>query len=502
MKTLSSLNNNIPTFDSSRPDDLFLGSSFGLHTYGDLEQFQRFFLQFLFDFEHDFDKPVGFLAQSSDTLIFAIAACWKLGIPFVTFDIKASPDDLKAQIEEINPGLIFVDQDRHSKVDYSDAIAIKQLDLPRALSIDVELGYGAKNHNPATNPENIFGYFFTSGTSGNPKIVPIKRRQMYFAAEASATNFRPRKNHFWLLCLPLNHIGGISIILRSLLYTSAIFRMKSFHPSLITTFLKENKLFQAASLVPTMLKRLMEKPNFYIHNNFKAILLGGGPIDSSLVEECRAKGVPLVPSYGMTETCAQIAANPILKPSGTYGPMKSVGTLFSPNQIQIRDEDNTSVGVNTSGEIWLKGPQVFDGYLNRDRDDYFDSDGWFKTGDYGYLNANNQLFIETRRSDLIITGGENVSPFEVETELKKISPITEAAVIGLPDDEWGQKVVAVVVAKTEQSIDSEKVQEVLKKRITSFKVPKEIIQADSLPKTRTGKVVRRELEKLFQKQKQ
>lgn len=471
-----------------------------MHSYSDLEQFERFFLQFLFDFDHDFDKPVGFLAPSSDTLVFAISACWKLGIPFVSFDIKATSDKLNKQIEKVDPSLVFADQELQSKLDYQDQIDIKQLDLTRSLKIDVELGFEAQNYSPPTNPENIFGYFFTSGTSGDPKIVPLKRRQMHFAAKASGENFKPRKNHFWLLCLPLNHIGGISIILRSLLYGSAIFRMKSFHPKMITTFLKENELFQVASLVPTMLKRLVERPGFYIHNNFKAILLGGGPIDPELIEECNARGIPLVPSYGMTETCAQIAANPILKPSGTYIPMKSVGKIFPGNDIQIRDEDGEVLGVNNSGEIWLKGPQIFDGYLNQDNSQYFDSRGWFKTGDFGHINANDQLFIESRRSDLIITGGENVSPFEVESELKKIDPITEAAVVGLPDKEWGQKVVAVVVSKTERSIDTEKIQKELKKKIPSFKVPKEIIQTDALPRTRTGKILRSELPKLFEKQ--
>lgn len=487
----------IPTFGKPRDDDLFLGSSFGLHSYADLQQFERFFLQFLFDFDHDFNKPVGFLAPSSDTLIFAIAACWQLGIPFVPFDIKASSEELQQQINAIDPGLIFTGSEQKSKLNYADQVDIKQLDLPRSLTVDVTFGYQAKTFEPSKKPEDIFGYFFTSGTSGTPKIVPLKRRQMKFAAQASAQNFKPRSNHFWLLCLPLNHIGAISIVLRSLLYGSAIFRMNSFHPKMITTFLKENELFQAASLVPTMLKRLLERPKFHVHNNFKAILLGGGPISLKLVEECDAKGVPLVPSYGMTETCAQIAANPILKPSGTYGPMKSVGTVLTPNEIEIRDKHDNQVGVNTSGEIWLRGPQVFDGYLNRDNENYFDDDGWFKTGDFGHLNANNQLFIESRRSDLIISGGENISPFEVESELEKIDPIIEAAVIGLPDDEWGQKVVAVVVAKTENSIDTDKIQKELKERMTAFKIPKQIIQADSLPRTRTGKIVRGELSKLF-----
>jgi len=489
----------IPDFSAPRDSDLFLGSSYGLHSYEDLQRFERFFLQFLYDFDHDFEKPVGFLANSTDTLVFAIAACWNLGLPIVPLDPKASQKELQTQIEAINPGLIFSSKELQAKIQHSNQVDIMQLDLSRSLQIDVKLGYQAEHYNPSTAPEDIFGYFFTSGTSGTPKIVPLKRRQMYFAAEASAQNFKPRLNHFWLLCLPLNHIGGISIILRSILYGSAIFRMKSFHPRMITTFLKENKLFQAASLVPTMLKRLLEISGFYVHNNFKAILLGGGPIDPDLIEECRNKGIPLVPSYGMTETCAQIAANPILKPSGKYGPMRSVGSIFSPNQIQIRDERQKLVGINNSGEIWLKGPQIFDGYLNQDNIQYFDEEGWFKTGDFGHLNANNQLFIESRRSDLIITGGENVSPFEVEAELEKIDPITEAAVIGLPDTQWGQKVVAVVVAKTNKTINTEKIQQELKKRITTFKVPKQIIQAENLPRTRTGKIVRSELSKYFEK---
>ena len=492
-----SITSDIPSFDDPRPGDLFLGSSFGLHSYEDLAKFEHFFLQFLFDFDHDFNKPVGFLAHSSDTLIFAISACWRLGIPFVPFDTKASSQELQKQLNAVDPGLVFTSKELQSKIKHSEQINIDQLDIKRSLEVEVSLEYEAQNYMPNTNPEEIFGYFFTSGTSGSPKIVPLKRRQMLFAAKASAQNFKPRRNRFWLLCLPLNHIGGISIILRSLLYNSGIFRMKSFHPEMITTFLKENELFQAASLVPTMLKRLLDQQGFYVHNKFKAILLGGGPIDSELIDRCTNKGIPLVPSFGMTETCAQIAANPLLKPSGIYGPKKSVGQIFEPNKIQIRDENNEPMSFNNSGEIWLKGPQVFDGYIDQDNSNWFDEEGWFRTGDFGYLNAKDQLFIESRRTDLIVTGGENVSPYEVESELEKIDPITEAAVIGVPDKEWGQRVVAVVVAKTEQSINSEKIQQELKNRITAHKIPKEIIQRDSLPRTSTGKIQRNDLTELF-----
>lgn len=488
----------IPSFAEPAAENLFLASKNGLRTYAELSQFCDFFLQFLVDFDHDLKKPVGFFANSSDELIFSIAACWMLGIPFICFNPNTHPEEIKSQIDELEPGLIFTDKDQSLANAIENKVSLNEFDINRILNMDIELGAKAKNHKPKTKPEDVFGYFFTSGTTAEPKIVPLKRRQILFAAHSSAENFKPRINHFWLLCLPLNHIGGVSIVLRSLLYGSGIYRIDRFDVDAVSTFLTENTLFQVASLVPTMLKRLLEIRGFQTHKNFQAILLGGGPIDPDLLKEAAEWGIPVVSSYGMTETCAQIAANPLLKPSGRYRPSKSSGNIFEPNQIEIRDDRNKNIGVNNSGVIWLKGPQVFDGYYKKQKPNLsFDEGGWFNTGDYGHLNAHGHLFIESRRTDLIITGGENVSPFEIEAELEKIEPISEAAVLGLEDKEWGQKVVAVVVAKTKELLEPDTIQKELKGRMTSYKVPKEIIQADTLPRTHSGKVRRNELLKLF-----
>jgi len=502
---VESSSKHIPTFDSPGSENLFLASNNGLRTYGDLYTFQKFFVQFLIDFDHDLSSPVGFFSDSSDELIFSIAACWNLGIPFICFDPKSSSSELKKHLDMLSPKLIFAGEGYHDMLSPEIQMDIRQLDLERALTTEVELSSKAKSFTADKDPDNIFGYFFTSGTTGKPKIVPLKRRQIYFAANASADNFQPRINHFWLLCLPLNHIGGVSIILRSILYGCGIYRMNRFNKEMVDTFLSENTLFQAASLVPTMLKRLLENPVFQTHNNFKAILLGGGPADSELLRITAQRGIPLVSSYGMTETCAQIAANPLLKPSGMYRPIKSVGNIFKPNMIQIRNEENKELSANNSGSIWLKGPQVFDGYFSSEnnivqKNSSFDDEGWFNTGDFGYLNANGHLFIESRRTDLIITGGENVSPFEVESELEKIDPISEAAVFGMDDKEWGQQVVAVVVAKTKEKLQTREIQDMLKTKITSFKVPKKIIQTEQLPRTQNGKIKRYELTKLFEQE--
>ncbi len=496
---MAPVNFSIPSFSAPNSRDLFLASKKGLQTFKDLDRYKSFLLRHLIQSEADLAKPIGFIANSSDELIMAIASCWMLGIPFCCLNPQAPEHELQNKIDRLDLGTLIIEEQFNSKVRTERAISFKNLNLQKALNQGKLSPVSSKEFKPKTDPDQVFGYFFTSGTSATPKIVPLKRRQMLFAASTSADNFRPEPNHFWLLCLPLNHIAGISIVLRSLLYGSGIYRMNNFDQEMVTTFLSENKLFQAASLVPTMLKRLIEIPAFQTHKDFKAILLGGGPTTSSLLKKAVQKGIPVVSSYGMTETCAQIAANPFLKPSGRYIPMKSVGNIFQPNNIEIRDDSGKPVGTNTSGTIWLKGPQVFDGYWEANlNDQIFDEEGWFNTGDYGHLNINRHLFIESRRSDLIITGGENVSPFEIEKELERIEYIQSAAVLGVPDKEWGERVVAAVVSREKNRIDQKEVRDKLAERLTSFKIPKQIIQVDELPTTRTGKIVRDELRSLFE----
>jgi len=488
----------IPTFDPVNSESLFLASRQGLHSYGDLRLFGKLFTHLVDGTEAGKERPVCFLADSSDELIFAVASCWIHGIPFCCLNPNATPGELEKQLDLIHPGAVFTDTKHREKYTGENHLEMGQLDLTQVSGDDTDTSTAPIDSDNEHDPEEVFGIFFTSGTTGTPKAVPLKRRQMLYAAHASAQNFRPADDHFWLLCLPLNHIGGISIILRSILYGTGIYRMKKFDAEMVMTFLSENPLFHVASMVPTMLKRLLENRTFHTHNDFRAILLGGGALDQSLVRESIRRGIPLVPSYGMTETCAQVAANPILKPSGTYPPLKSVGTLFEPNEIEIRDSDGKNLGPNNPGTIWLRGPQIFDGYLTADKNNCFDENGWFNTGDFGYLNANRQLFFESRRKDLIVTGGENVSPGEVERELMRIRPVKEAVVIGVKDKEWGQKVVAVITTNNEGKITPQKIRKILKERLSPYKIPKDIVLVDTLPKSEAGKILRNEIIKYFE----
>ncbi|SMO68677.1 o-succinylbenzoate--CoA ligase [Fodinibius sediminis] len=481
----------IPSFHEPLPIDVFLESAVHTYIYDDLRQFEHAFLYFFKERNLNFDRPVALLADSSDELVFLIASCWRLGIPFVTIDAGLSAREQSQYLQQVRVELIICDQDPEHPDFSCPTVHISRFALAKILKPDFTPEPWVKDHKKNINPDQIFGYFFTSGTTGIPKIVPLKRRQVLYGAKASEANIDPGRNQLWLLSLPLHHVGGVSVILRSLLYGSGVYRMDTFDISRVTELLDKKQHMVAASMVPTMLKRLMKRGDFSVHDHFMAILLGGGPLDGTLVDECFNRGIPVVASYGMTETCAQIAANPLMTVGDLSRPRESVGQVFSPNRIEIRDESAQALEEGDSGQIWLKGPQVFEGYYQtKNQGCFFDRDGWFNTGDYGHLNHRGELFIEARRTDLIVSGGENVSPLEVEQALRKVAPVQEAAVVGVPDEEWGQKVVAAVVAKKGQHIDPDAIRQKLRSKISSFKVPKQIIQLDAIPRNKTGKVLR------------
>ena len=393
-----------------------------------------------------------------------IASCWKFGIPFWIV-----PDDWERVIpgeiiKKINPAGTFSDEILDSALKDS---AISKVSFP------------------SIPPEAIFGYFLTSGTTGMPKVVALKRRQMEAAATASALNFKPQENEQWLLCLPLNHVGGVSVVLRSLIYGSRVFDARLATTDELCSYLSTPSSISFTSMVPTQLNAMLNaEPGLKVHESFKAILLGGGPADSSLIEKARSNRIPVLRSYGMSETCAQLFAMPL---SSVFNePAESSGLILIGNKVEIRNPDSDGIG-----ELWVKGPQVIDSYFfNENESIVFDDSGWFLTGDFARLDDSNRIFIEMRREDRIVTGGENVNPAEVEQAIQSYFGIDEAVVIGLPDNHWGQIVVAVV---TDDSVTLSKISERLKPHLESYKIPKKIVTVSTIPRNEMGKVMRKEL---------
>lgn len=484
----------IPAYSLPNPDLTFLASENQTYSYSNLYAFCKWFAHQMEGASIDEDHPLALFTSSSDKLVFTISACWLLRIPFMPISPNINNRELEKLLQTFDFPCALTDSETESRLKGIPGFKIPTEQLEGSAEADPNLLSNLE-------PEKKLGYFHTSGSTGTPKIVPLLRRQVLFGAHASAENFGPDKNRYWVLCLPLNHVGGVSIILRCLLYHAAIYRMDGYDTEKVAAHLSENKLFQVASLVPTMLKRLLKKTSFHVHHGFRAILLGGGPITSLLIEEAVRRGIPIVTSYGMTETYAQVAANPMLKPSGMYLPKSSVGSLFKPNEVQIRNDQGEALMANEPGTIWLRGPQIFEGYLDPEHNKgVFDDENWFNTGDIGKLNRFNHLFIETRRTDLIITGGENVNPYEVEAVLEALDEIHEAAIVGIPDEEWGQRLVAFIeLADTDIPFHEENIRSSLKESLSGFKVPKDVIVLRNLPRTDSRKINRKRLVEMYRR---
>ncbi len=307
--------------------------------------------------------------------------------------------------------------------------------------------------------EAIATVMHTSGTTSEPKAIELSYANWLAAALGSAVALGLDANERWLCPMPLTHVGGLSIPLRSAIYaTTAVLHPRYDTEVVLEALMEPARRITLVSLVPTMLDRLLEA-GLREPPNLRWALLGGGPIPPALLRRAEAAGVPVAPTYGMTEACSQIA---------TFGwPLPGV---------EITTSD---------GEILVRGATVAARALSED--------GWLYTGDLGELDAHGRLRITGRSSDTIVTGGENVAPAEVEAVLLEHPAVLDAGVFGRPDPQWGEVVLAVVAVDDGAAPDPQELRAFCAERLATFKVPKAIAFAPELPRTASGKLLRRQL---------
>jgi len=323
---------------------------------------------------------------------------------------------------------------------------------------------------------------YTSGTSGRPKGAVLSRAAFAAAAEASASNLGWRGDDRWLLCMPLAHVGGFSILVRCLLARAAVVMTSSprFEPEAIAGVLARDRV-TLVSLVPTMLVRMLDG-GAAIPGSVRAVLLGGAAADDRLLDRARARGVPVLTTYGLTEACAQVTTQRYGTPPGAE---QGVGEPLPGVAIRI-----------VAGEVHVRSPSLLTGYFPvagpGARPSPLTADGWLPTGDLGRIDASGRLFIDARRSDLIVTGGENVYPVEVERVLEAVSEVASACVFGVPDPVWGSTVAAAIVWRSE--VDPAAADRALAGAITArlapHKRPRSIADVSTLDFTTSGKLDR------------
>lgn len=353
-----------------------------------------------------------------------------------------------------------------------------------------------KNHFPFSM-NHLQAIIFTSGTSGRPKGVLLTFANHFWSATASAFHLGTLPDDRWLSCLPLYHVGGLAVLFRCCLYGTAVILHDGFDLDAINQSL-DTRAPTLISLVPTMLHRLLPSRRHW-PASLRLILLGGASAPPDLIHQANQlprqpftmNRFPLVaPTYGLTEAASQVAT---MLPEGARHKPGSVGRPLLFTTVRILGEDGQEMPPGEPGEIVVTGPTVMVGYYSgearKERDDSASLPlSSLHTGDIGYLDADGDLWVLQRRSDLIVSGGENVYPAEVEAVLKAHPAVAAACVVGIPHPEWGQQVAAMVLATSEVSADE--LITFARQRLAGYKIPRYIQFAAALPQTASGKIHR------------
>ncbi len=344
---------------------------------------------------------------------------------------------------------------------------------------------------PPSSPRAIV---FTSGTSGRPKGAMLTSENFFWSALASALRIGTMPDDRWLCPLPLFHVGGLSIVWRSVLYGTAMVLATSSRVEDLARDLRDTAA-TLVSLVPTQLHRLLDHDAPSLRG-VRLVLLGGAAATPELMARAQAAGVRVAPTYGLTETASQIATQ---RPEDALRKPGSVGKALPWSRIRILNDEGSDAPTGQPGEIVIDGPTVFAGYW-RDPDSTASAlrAGALHTGDVGYLDDDGDLWVLQRRTDLIVSGGENVYPAEVEAVLAQHPAVSQVCVVGLPDAEWGQRVAAVIVQRPDTPLVDSDLLAFARARLAGYKVPRQLKFVEALPLTSSGKVLRREVVALFQ----
>ncbi|WP_156112659.1 o-succinylbenzoate--CoA ligase, partial [Halobacillus sp. BBL2006] len=336
--------------------------------------------------------------------------------------------------------------------------------------------------------DQVFTMMYTSGTTGNPKAVMHTYGNHWFSAIASALNLGVHPSDKWLLCLPMFHVSGFSILMKSVIYGMTVSFVEKFDEKIINNEIIHNRVTHV-SVVTLMLQRLIDHlENDSYPENFRCMLLGGGPVPEPLLHKAKSKSIPVFQTYGMTETSSQIAT---LSPKSAMAKLGSAGKALAPAELII-DSD----GPNEIGEILVMGPMVSKGYYKRASS----NEEYFRTGDLGYKDDEGFLYVVDRVKDVIISGGENIYPAEIESVLSDYPGVREVGVTGMPDDTWGEVPAAFLVVDEPETINSDKLKAFYSERLAKYKIPQSIFFLSRLPRNASNKLLRRELFSLWEKE--
>ena len=411
---------------------------------------------------------VGLYIKNDITSIALINACWLANVEIAMLNTRLTETEMINQMNSINITTILTTQSFH--LSHFNVIHLSELEQ-----------YPSHTNDETFNDERIASIMFTSGTTGPQKAVPQTFKNHYASAIGCKKSLGYDETTKWLSVLPIYHISGLSVLLRSIIEGFTVRILEKYNTQTMLAIIKAERPTHV-SLVPQTLKWLMDA-GLSQPFSIEKILLGGAKLSSTLIDEALNYHLPIYNSFGMTETCSQfLTATPEML-------AQRYDTVGKPSEnVQVRIKYPNSEG---HGELLIKGNNVMNGYLYpTGLSDTFE-DGYFKTGDIAEIDEEGFVMIYDRRKDLIISGGENIYPYEIETIAKTHKEINDAVCIAKEDATWGQ--VPVLYYVSERIISNTELINFFKSHLAKYKIPKAFHQVEHLPYTSTGKLQRNKM---------
>ena len=475
------------------------------YTNGDLLKNVADIVEFLRENEVSSGDRIAFLAKNSSEFIELMYASSILEVVMVPINFRLAYEEVKFIIQDSGSKIIIFGEEFKELIEQLNS---DETYLQFSLGIS-ELGKLLKTKSPSVLDVSLFSnkatntplfQMYTSGTTGNPKGALISQKGIMSLIANGMDNLGPfDPNDVNLVCMPLFHIAGSAWLFFGLASGSKNILLVDINPEKILDII-ENSNVATTLMVPAVIQMIVTaaEKNSKVFKNVKNIVFGASPMAVDTLKRAQ-KIFPnsnFTHVYGMTETTGMFMSLDARELKANRR-LESCGKCFSNSEIKIVDSNSNELPARTIGEIICRTDQIMDGYFNREKaNNEAIKDGWFYTGDAGYLDEEGYLFIRDRIKDLIITGGENVYPAEVENALMLQPSISDCAVIGVSDPKWGEAVLALIVVK-EDNLPENELRVALRSHLAGFKIPKIFHVVDSLPRNAGGKITKHVLREKY-----
>jgi acyl-CoA synthetase (AMP-forming)/AMP-acid ligase II len=488
----------------------------GEHTmnYGELDRFTRTFVGWLSKLGLRHQDRVAYLGRNSDLFFPVFFGCAQAGAVVVPLNWRCTPPELAYMLEDSETRLLLVDPDfldvatqsvaslpNKPLVVTTESCSTSQNSLRQVLE---DLDRAAAPCGSSLDPSTICMQMYTSGTTGRPKGVLLSEHAWSVARqlELESPDYEDFTGDDIILSpMPNFHVGGISWMLLGLVRGCTCVLTPDPSPTNILELCQKHGVTRTF-VVPTVIRIIVDEVRRTGRPlpKLKTIYYGAAPMGLSLLEDAISTfDCGFGQFYGMTEICgAAVFLNNANHDVRNPQRLASVGTALPGIEIEIRDVEGIPVGVRQHGEIWIKSPTIMTGYWRLpEATAHVLLDGWYRTGDGGYLDEGGYLYLTDRIKDMIISGGENVYPAEVEEALRRHPAVFDAAVFGRKDDKWGEVIAAAIELAPGQQLSPDALIAELRSRLAGYKIPREIHFVDALPRTASGKVQRGEVKSRF-----